>query len=88
MIELKETMVEFNVKGRPIAFKVFHNLPKDSGLTIENAVEAWVHRTHKYKGRSLCDYIASKKTGYVCMTEAQFNKMMKTGRMKQPLKAV
>ena len=41
-------------------------MPNGFGLSLSEAVENWAVRTDDYTAKSLCDYIASKNTGYIC----------------------
>ena len=42
---------------------------------MDDAVENWAVRTNQYTAKSLCKYIMSKQTGYVCMIESQWNRL-------------
>jgi hypothetical protein len=67
--------VKFDVNDKPIKFSVIHNLPQTQGLNFDAALENWLYRTDKYTAKSLCDYIMSKETGYVCMTLSQWKRL-------------
>lgn len=71
--ELMHSTVEFDLKKNGklehISFDVWHNLPNVLGLSLQNAVENWVHRTTIFTAHNLCDYIQGKNTGYICQTK-------------------
>lgn len=71
-LKLFKADIEFKVNGKPVKFSVYHNLPKIKGMSMDDAVENWVHRTKVFSAKSLCRYIMSKHTEYVCMTEGTF----------------
>ena len=73
-MNLKSATVEFNVNNKKTSFIVYHNLPDIQGLSLGEAVINWVNRTIHFDAKSLCDYIKSKNTGYICMTEKNFKK--------------
>lgn len=76
MNNLQKANIEFNVDGKPVKFSVIHNLPANFGLNIDGAVDNWLARTEEYTAQSLVDYINSKNTGYFCITEREYNKIM------------
>ena len=67
--------VKFEVNDKTVKFQVIHNLPEKQGLNFNAALENWLYRTDKYTAKSLCDYIMSKETGYVCMTVSQWKRL-------------
>lgn len=69
-----EADIKFNVDGKPVAFKVIHNCPETEGLSMNDAVINWVHRTDEYTAESLCAYVNGKGVS-VCFTEAEWNEM-------------
>ena len=72
---LMEAVVELNHKEEgKISFKIIHNLPEVPGMCIDDALQNWIPRTDTYTAKSFCDYINSKKTGFICMTEDAYNK--------------
>ena len=75
--------IRFNVGKRKISFNVVHNLPETFGLSMDCAVESWVHRTNKYTAESLCKYINDKDTGYVCMTEKEFMELYENWKKEE-----
>lgn len=72
--------VKFKVKGKPVQFSVIHNLPDVFGLSFDNALDNWIVRTKEYTAESLCQYIMSKQTDHVAMTEEQFERLKKLGK--------
>ena len=54
---------------KEVSFTVYHNLPNVQGLSFDNAFANWYVRTNVFTAKSLCDYIMSKGTGYVCSTK-------------------
>ncbi len=78
MKNLKRTKVTFDLQNHKgeiekQEFVVYQNLPDTPGLSINDAIDNWSIRTKKYTAASLCNYIARKQTGYLCITEEQFN---------------
>ncbi len=69
--------VSLNVGGKQVKFSVIHNLPETFGLSFENALENWMHRTDTFTAKSLVKYIKSKNTGYIAMTEKKYNNLCK-----------
>jgi len=63
--------------GKTIKFNIIHNMPDVPGLRIEDAVENWIPRTDKYTANSFCEYVNSKNTGFICMTEGAYENMKK-----------
>lgn len=78
-MKLIKADVEFKVKGKPIKFSVIHNLPNDFGLSFNNALDNWLERTNTFTAHSLCKYILSKQTGFVAITENQYQRISKYG---------
>lgn len=76
---LHKAEVGFSVNGKPVRFTIIHNLPDTAGLSFDDALANWMVRTNKHTAKSLCDYINSKHTGHVCMTEKQFQRLQKLG---------
>ena len=74
-LSLERTVIEFKIGDDLHKFTVVHNLPEISGLSLDDAVCNWFVRTKDYSADSLCKYIMSKETDYVCMTEDQFKKI-------------
>ena len=75
MKKLIESIVKFNVNGKPKEFIIVHNLPKVFGLNLQCAVESWVERTNKYTAQSLCDYIRHKDTTVIAMPKDVYDDM-------------
>lgn len=73
-MEFFEADIKFNVDGKPIQFKVIHNCPETAGLSMNDAVTNWVHRTDEYTAESLCAYVNSKGAS-ICFTEEEFKKL-------------
>jgi len=73
-----EGVVSFNENGKPKTFKIYHNLPDVHGMSFNNAVDSWLHRTDVFTPESLCKYIMDKSDKFgleqVCMTEKEFKK--------------
>lgn len=44
---------------------------------MDDALINWTDRTKEYTAKSLCDYILSKDTEFICMSENDFNKLNK-----------
>lgn len=63
--------------GNDYVITVAHNLPEIFGLSFDDAFENWLVRTKEYTAESLCKYVASKKTGYTCITKEEYDKMQK-----------
>jgi len=74
-ITITESVVRFYVDYKEYNFKVYHNLPDTFGLSFEDAFNSWLYRTRSFTGKSLCKYIMSKNSEYICMTEEQFNRL-------------
>lgn len=73
---LMEAVVELKHKKKgKIKFKVIHNLPEVPGLRIDDALQNWIPRTDTYTAKSFCEYVNSKNTGFICMTEDAYNKI-------------
>ncbi len=53
-------------------FYIYHNLPETHGLSINDAFQNWIVRTKNYNEKSFVDYVLSKNTGYICMTNKQY----------------
>ena len=74
-MKLKSVTISFNVDSFNYSFNIYHNLPDFNGLSIEDALNSWVYRTKEYSAKSFCDYVNSKNSGYVAITEKQFKRM-------------
>lgn len=74
--EYRKGEVEFKVNEKKIQFVVYHNLPDQFGCSLESAVINWSVRTDEHTAESLCRYIKSKQSGFVAMTEADFEKYL------------
>ena len=74
-----KTDIEFKVDGKQIKFSVIHNLPEIQGLSIKDAIYSWTARTKKFTANSFINYINSKNTEHVAMTEKQYNIISKLG---------
>ncbi len=57
------------------AFFIYHNLPDIKGLSIEDAFENWMARTHRYSEKSFVSYINSKCKGYKAYTEEEYKNL-------------
>jgi hypothetical protein len=68
---MTESEIEFFVNKKKVKFKVYHNI----GDMIYSAVDNWVARTSTFTSKSLCQYVRSKHSNFICMTESQFNKL-------------
>lgn len=73
MKELKVGTVEFFVGKVRHRFKVINDMPETHGLSHNDAVTNWVHRTDNYSAQSFCDYVESKGTGNVCCIASNKN---------------
>lgn len=73
---MSECIVEHKYDGE-IKFNIVHNLPDVPGLCIEDALVNWSARTSEITAESFCEYVNSKNTGFVCITEDRYNKMLK-----------
>lgn len=73
MEQMVASTVQFFVDGVRIRFVVLHNLPEIHGLSINDAVTNWAHRTDKHTAQNLCDYIGSKGTGHICVPSTKKN---------------
>lgn len=71
MEKIQETQIAFNVGNERKEFKVYHNL-FDYGLDIESAFNIWVNKTEVYTDESFCEYLLSKRVGYVALTEKAY----------------
>lgn len=78
-MKLIKADVQFNVDDKPVKFSVIHNLPKDFGLSFNDALDNWLARTKKFTAKSLCNYIRSKNTGFVAMTETEYKRLSEYG---------
>jgi len=70
-LNITESLVRFNVNSNKVSFIIIHNLD-DNYFNI--ALDGWLTITNKYNSNSLTNYIKSKNTGHVVMTEKEFNK--------------
>lgn len=77
---MNEVEIQFKINDVQYKFNVFHNLPNVHGLSLHDAVQSWVVRTKIYTANSLCKYICSKNTGYICVPKDEFLKLMNNGR--------
>lgn len=75
MENLTCTVISFDTKERQISFKIYHNLPNISGLSLHNAVTNWSVRTNLYTAESLVKYVRSKNTGYLIYTEEEYKNL-------------
>lgn len=75
-INLASTDIEFKVDGIPYSFTIFHNLPEKPGLSLQDALNNWIHRTEDYTAQSFVNYIDSKKQGFYALTEGEFAKVL------------
>ena len=71
-MKVTKSEVQFEANGKPVSFAIIHNLPNVRGLSFDDALNAWLVRTIDYTPESLCEYIRSKNTGHIAMTEEQF----------------
>lgn len=71
-MELIKSEVKFKIDGKEIQFYIIHNLPNMFGLSFNNALHSWLARTKEFTSNSLVEYIDSKNTGYVAMTEFEY----------------
>lgn len=83
---LTNTAVSFKVGKKEVSFSVWHNLPEESPLNLNNAINSWVYRTKDYTALSLCKYIRKKKTGYLIMTSYEFTKFQAQVKKNRGLK--
>ncbi len=74
-IKLTISDIEISVEGEEIKFTLYHDLPNITGLSLQDAVDNWIPRTLEYTAESLCKYIMSKNSGYICITEEQFKEI-------------
>jgi hypothetical protein len=74
-MKLIKADVEFKVDNKPVKFCIIHNMPEVFGLSFEYALDNWLARTNKFTAKSLCNYIKSKNTGHIVMTEEEYNKL-------------
>lgn len=72
--KLIKSDIEFNVDGKQVSFSIIHNLPEINGLSINDALENWLPRTRSFKAKDFVNYIKSKNTGHVAMTEKQYKR--------------
>lgn len=70
-----EVTLEHTKKGK-IKFKIITNLPDVPGLRVQDAAENWSVRTEDFTAESFCNYINSKHTGFVAVTEEAYLKML------------
>jgi hypothetical protein len=75
--KLYEAVIKLNINGQLHRFKIIHNLPNVFGVSINDALDCWIHRTKNYSARSFCEYILSKDSSLVAMTESQFKRLNK-----------
>jgi hypothetical protein len=66
---------EFMVNGKKIKFSIIHDMPETKGLSFSDALTNWVYRTNEYTAESFVEYVNSKHTGFVCMTEDEYNNL-------------
>lgn len=78
-MEFIKSDVKIKVDGKQVNFSVIHNLPKTFGLSFDDALDNWLARTQKFTAKSLVNYINSKDTGYIAMTEKQYHRICKYG---------
>lgn len=72
-LNLVSATVQFFVNKVRFRFMVLHNLPEVHGLSLNDAVNSWVHRTDKFTAQSFCDYIVSKNTDHICIQATKKN---------------
>lgn len=88
MTKLKKETIEFKVNDKLHGFYVWHNLPETFGLSLKCAVDSWLPRTCFFTSESLCDYVNSKQTGHICITEKEYklNKKKNGKKLKRTFK--
>lgn len=69
--------IEFKINKKKVAFSIIHNLPEVHGMSIEDALDNWLARTEEFTAKSLADYVNSKNTGSLIMTEEEYKKLLK-----------
>jgi len=65
--------VQFYVNKVRHKFRVLNNMPDTHGLSLNDAVDNWVHRTDDFSAQSFCDYVNSKGTGFICCLPTKRN---------------
>jgi len=78
-MKITKTDIKFEVNKIPHAFTVYQNLPETRGLSIEDALNSWVHRTKTYTVYSFCKYVMKKDPSIICIDEETFNRVKKLG---------
>lgn len=76
-MEFYKSDVQFNVGDDKAEFSIIHNMPEVRGLSFNDALHNWIPRTDDYTAQSLVDYINSKETGVIVMTEEEYDKLNK-----------
>jgi hypothetical protein len=69
-----EVVLRSKSRGK-IEFKIVHNLPEIPGMSFEDAVNNWAHRTSDLTAESLCTYINEKDTDHAAMTREQYDNL-------------
>ena len=72
-MKVTKAYVEFKVNNSLVKFTIIHNMPNIFGLSFECALDNWLVRTKNFTSKSLCNYIDSKNTGFIAITEKEYN---------------
>lgn len=73
--------IEFNVDKKPVKFVVMHNIPDHFGMSLDDALTNWLYRTKEYTAKSFCAYVRSKQTGFIILTEEEYNEATANKKM-------
>ncbi len=67
-----KSFIKFNVDLEPKEFFIIHNLPETFGQSITEALDNWLARTEDFTDSSFVNYINSKDTEHIAMTEDEY----------------
>lgn len=69
-MKITETLISLDTRnGKKMEFKIYSDL---SDEMIYNAIDCWAARTKNLNGKSLKDYIKSKISDAIVLTEKEF----------------
>lgn len=72
---LTKMHVKFKAERKPYEFIIYHNMPELPGLSFKEAFYNWVYRTKDYTDKSFSDYVKSKNTGHIVLTQEEYDKL-------------
>jgi hypothetical protein len=82
-MKLIKSDIKFKVGKKQVKFSIVHNLPNSFTLSIDNALSSWLARAHILTAENFVDYIKSKNTDCIVMTEKQYNKIKAIDNLKK-----